>query len=124
LNGKNERTGVIIVEELLFISRKMAESEDLDYIVDAIDRRSALMAEYDRLKANNSYFAEGLEKNRARIKKMVDEIISLDSVTNRTLMELREDVKKHLEGATAKRRVLQYTNSAISTAGSYMDFKK
>jgi phage host-nuclease inhibitor protein Gam len=121
---ERERSGLSIVEELLALTRRMAESDDLDFIVGAIDRRGELMDEYDRLKASNRYFAEAAEKGRPQIKKLVAEIMKLDDIINRKLVDFRESNKQDLQGSVAKNRVLKYTNSAISAAGSYMDVKK
>jgi phage host-nuclease inhibitor protein Gam len=121
---ERERSGLAIVEELLYVTRRMAESDDLDFIVEAIDRRGELMDEYDRLKATNRYFAEAAEKGRPQIRKLVAEIMKLDDIINKKLVEFRESNKQDLQGSVAKNRVLKYTNSAISAAGSYMDVKK
>jgi phage host-nuclease inhibitor protein Gam len=121
---ERERSGLTIVEELLAVTRRMAESDDLDLIVASIDRRGELMDEYDKLKASNRYFAETAERSRPQIKKLVAEIMKLDETINKRLVEFRENNKQDLQGSVAKNRVLKYTNSAISSAGSYMDVKK
>ena len=124
VTAERERSGLSIVEELLTLTRRMAESDDLDFIVEAIDRRGELMEEYDRLKTANRYFAEAAERCRPQIKNLVGEIMKLDDVINKKLVEFRETTKQELQGSVAKNRVLKYTNSAISSRGSYLDVKK
>lgn len=118
------RSGLSIVEELLILTRKMAESDDLNFIVEAIDQRGALMGEYDHLKNTDRLFAESAEQGRPQIKKLVAEIMKLDSIVNKKLVEFRENNQHNLRGSVVRNRVLNYTNSAISAAGSYMDVKK
>ncbi len=120
----HERGALGIIEELLTITRKMSESDDVDYIVEAIDRRGDLMEKYDRLKATNRYFAESIEKNRPQIGKLVTEILKLDEAVNKTLSDWRDLNKHSLESSVARSKVLKYANSSMSSAGSYMDFKK
>lgn len=120
----NERSGLAVISDLLDLTRRMAESEDADFLVDSVERRDKLMDEYDRLKVSSPYAAEAIEKDKPEISRMIAEIIELDKRINQSLNALYTATKHDLEGANAGRKILNYTNNAISASGSYMDYKK
>lgn len=113
-----------IIIELLNITRKMSKSSDPDFLVEAIDKRGELMAEYDRLKASDTQSVASIEKHKAQISDMINEIIELDKKINRTLFSLYQDAKINLKNSNQSNKILNYTNNAISSTGSYMDYKE
>lgn len=123
-NPVKERSGLAIITALLELTRKMAASDDADFLVSSVGKRELLMGEYDRLKASSPYAAEAIEKDKPEISRMIAEIIELDKQINKTLNAFYTMSKHELEGSNTNRKILNYTNNAISASGSYMDYKK
>lgn len=113
-----------IIVELLNLTRKMSKSEDADFLVDAIDKRGELMAEYDALKTSSSDAAALIEKNKPKISEAINEIMELDKKINKSLFSMYHESKTDLQNSTRNNKILNYTNQAISSSGSYMDFKE
>lgn len=116
-----KRTGLEIMADILSVTREMAGSENADFIVDSIDRRERLMAEYDGLKAASP---DSIERDRQKIDRVKAEIAQLDKEVLRTLNKLHSLVKDDLKTTNAQQKVMGYTNQAMSASGSYMDYKK
>lgn len=127
MNGsvKNERTGLEIIAEMLSITRDMSgHLSDADYITDALDRRELLMIEYDAVTGATPYAEERTARDKPEIRRMIGEIMELDKTVNAALCAMRAEVKQEVASSNAQKKVLNYTNQAISASGSYMDFKK
>lgn len=120
-----ERGGLAIVFDLLSLTREMAEKrDDTDFLIESIDARERLMNEYDHLKTANAYAQKALEKDKPQITGMIHEIIELDKTIDASLRAHHEKAKEDLKDSNSLKKVLNYTNNAVSASGSYMDFKK
>lgn len=116
--------GLEMITELLNLTRKMSKSDDADFLIEAVDKRSELMAKYDALKASDPETAAAIEKNKPEISEMINEIIELDKKINKSLFSMYHEAKAGLQNSTKNNKILNYTNQAISASGSYMDFKE
>lgn len=121
MSGDQKRGCLEIMNELLVITREMAGTEDVDILVASIDRRGLLIEEYEQAKAASPE-AEG--KHRQEIGRVKAEIAKLNKEVNKTLQKLYSQAKENLKSSNAQKKVLGYTNQAMSASGSYMDFKK
>ena len=109
-----------LTEELLNLTRQMAlKTDDVDFLLQGVDRRQALMDEFDKTTADDAEC-----RKNAELRRMVDEIISLDKVIGEALIGHREHTKQDVSASNQQKRILSYTNQAISSSGSYMDYKK
>lgn len=124
MRAGNAARGLEIITELLDVTRKMVRSEDADLLADAIDRRGELMAEYDALKASSAEAAAAIEKDKPLISKMINEIIELDKKIDKSLSSMYREAKSDLQNSNKNKKILNYTNQAISPSGSYMDYKE
>lgn len=124
MTAQKTEYGLEIITELLDLTRKMAKSDDTDFLIEAIDRRGELMAEYDALKASSPEASAAIEKNRPDISEMLNEIIELDKKINKSLFSMYHEAKSGLQSSTRNNKILNYTNQAISASGSYMDIKE
>lgn len=115
------RGGLEIMNDILGITQEIAGSEDVDFIIASLDRRGFLMDEYDRVKAASP---ESIKKDRSNIDRVKVEIAKLDSGIGDNLQKLRAQAKQDLESSNTQKKVLGYANQAVSSSGSYMDFKK
>lgn len=121
MTGGKERGCLEIMNELLAITREMAGTEDVDILFASIDRRGLLIEEYEQVKAASP---NAEEKNRQEIGRVKAEIAKLNKEVDKTLQKLYAQAKDDLKNSNAQNKVLGYTNQAMSSAGSYMDFKK
>lgn len=124
MTAQKTSRGLDIITELLDLTRKMANSGDADFLIEAIDRRGELMAEYDALKASGSGASTVTEAHKPEISEMINEIIELDKKINKSLFSMYHEAKTGLQSSTKSNKILNYTNQAISASGSYMDFKE
>lgn len=113
-----------IFAELLNLTRKMAKSTDPDFLIEAIDKRGDLMTEYDTLRASSARAAAVAGSTNPQVAEMINEIIELDKKINKTLFSLYHDAKVNLKTSNQNAKILQYTNQAISSTGSYIDLKE
>lgn len=114
-------SGLDIMRELLKITREMSGSEDTDFLIASLDRRDRLMQEYDSIKAASP---ESIEKDRKEIDLVKFEIMQFDKEVGKTFHKLQSQVKEDLKNNNSQKKVMGYTNQAMSASGSYMDFKK
>lgn len=124
MTAQKTSRGLDIITELLELTRKMANSGDADFLIEAIDRRGELMSEYDALKASNPKAFAVTEASEPEISEMINEIIELDKKINKSLFSMYHEAKTGLQSSTKSNKILNYTNQAISASGSYMDFKE
>lgn len=118
-----ERGGLEIISEILSLTRRMiSKIDDPDFLVESIEKRELLMGEYDRVKVNPSAQA-AIERDKPEIKTIIAEIVELDKKIEKALNVFRNEVKQEVESANMQKRVLGYTNKAISDSGSYLDLK-
>ncbi len=117
-------SGLAIITELLSLTKKMVQSDDLDFLVESIEKREQLMAEYDALKASSPAAADAIKQDKPQISKMMSEMIQLDKKINRVIDRLYDEAKKEVQGSVQNNKVLKYTNQAISGTGSYFDIKE
>lgn len=124
MTAQKTSRGLEIITELLDLTRKMTKSGDADFLIEAIDRRGELMAEYDALKASDPEASAVTEANKPEFSEMINEIIELDKKINKSLFSMYHEAKTGLQSSTKSNKILNYTNQAISASGSYMDFKE
>lgn len=122
-NVRSKRSILAVMTEILTLTRKMAASRDADFLVSAIDDRERLIDEYKHLKADPGA-ADAFERDKPEIDKMTGEIAELNKTIGATLNSLLAEAKLELESSVSRNKVLNYTNNAISSSGSYMDYKK
>ena len=114
------RSAKELIEELLGLTRQMAlKTGDVDFLLQGVDKRQTLMDELDKTTAGNPD-----SRKTPELRRMVDEIISLDKLITDAMINHREDAKKEVSASNQQKRILSYTNQAISSSGSYMDYKK
>lgn len=117
------RNRLDIINELHNITKQMVNRRnDADFLIESVDRRQALMDEYDstqQRKDDPTSYEEQLE-----IRRVVKEIIKLDNIIADALDGHTKEAKKDLADSNKQQQVLQYTNQAMSASGSYMDYRK
>lgn len=121
---RGERSGLAVMAEMLELTRKMAASGDADFLISSIDKRQSLIDEYELLKAPGSPATAELERDKAEIGRIKGEIVELDKKIDVSLKSMMSQTKAELENSVSNAKVLNYTNNAISSSGSYMDYKK
>lgn len=122
-NAVNLRSKLEIVTEMLELTRRMLEKrEDADFLIESIDKRQEFMDEYDQLTVSAG--GDLTAKEQDEIKRMIQEIIILDKTVNSALNRHMIVSKDALANSNNQKKVLAYTNSALSSSGSYMDYKK
>lgn len=120
----SERSGLELVQEMRKLTKEMFnKSEDAEALTALIEKRGALMEDYDRLKATNPRAAAAMEKDKNKIKKILEEMRELDKGVNASLEKMHAEAKLDLESTTSNQKVLGYTNQAIASSGSFMDIK-
>lgn len=120
-----DRNGLEIITEMLALTREMSyKTDDADFLLASIERREQLMQEYDAVTSATLYAKEDAGRDKPEIKHMIDEIIELDKTINASLLSMRNEAKQQVTSSNIQKKVLNYTNQAISSSGSYMDFKQ
>ena len=113
-----------IIDEMYRITVEMTcKLDDADYLTEGIDRRQELMDEYDRRRENGEVlFATRQEQEQSA--NAVAQITQMDKTIYSAIEKLRDEAKGNLSASQSNRKVLGYTNQAMSGTGSYMDIKK
>jgi hypothetical protein len=120
----NQRTAAEIVDELYRITVEMTcKPGDADFLIESIDKRQELMDEYDR-RRNSGEVMFATKQEQEQSAGTIAKIAELDKSVFGALEKLRDETKQKLKTSQANRKVLGYTDSAMSGPGSYMNIKK
>lgn len=119
------RTKLAIITELHELTKMMFDNcEESDFLILSVEKRQDLMDEYDALDLYHRDQAAPTENEQKKIKELAQETIKLDSTINDALNKHKIASKESLATNTAKQKIMGYTNQALSSSGSYMDYKK
>lgn len=117
------RSKLAIIKELHALTKGMvARKNDADYLILSVEQRQDLMDEYDLL--DNSGGEGESPDDPAEIKRLIQEIIGMDSTISAALEQHKIESKSDLANSNTQQKILGYTNQAMSTSGSYMDYRK
>lgn len=112
-----------IITTLYHLTCEMSERcNDADFLIQAVDKRQELMDCYNNITADE--IDAPTEQSLLEIKRMVREIIRMDVTISATLEKHKSQAKGSLASSTNQNRMLGYVNQAVSSSGSYMDYKK
>ena len=118
------RSAAELIDELYRITVEMTcKLDDADHLVESIDKRQELMDEYSRRRENGEV-SFATEAEQKRVAGVIAQISEMDKDIYSALEKLRDETKEKLGAAQSNRKVLGYTDSAMSGPGSYMDIKK
>jgi len=81
------------------------------------------MDEYDRRRESGEVLLATKEEQEQSAG-IISQIAEMDKAVYSALEKLRDETKGKLSASQTNRKVLGYTNSAVSGLGSYMDYKK
>ena len=119
ITAADERTGRMIITDLYNLTSSMArQSSDPDFLMEGVEKRQALMDEYDAWRALHP------DEDITEIKQMVKEILVMDKKINAALGTLRNSAKDQLTEAQSRQKAMSYAVGNVSSSGSYMDYKK
>lgn len=118
-SAAQDRTGLLIITDLYNLTTRMSrQTNDPDFLVESVEKRQALMDEYDAYKADHP------DEDITEIKKLVKEIIAMDKKISSSLTYHQNDVKRKLSESQNKQRVMGYGNQGTSSSGSLMNYSK
>lgn len=122
MNQEHSRSRPEIMRELLALTKDMAnQRNDEDFLIASVDKRQALIDEFDRMEQEDSALPDDM---RDKIRAMASEAVALDRIIASALEDHYKRIKDNLTSNTQQQRLLNYTNHAMSSSGSYMDYKK
>lgn len=111
-----------IMRELLAVTTEMIQKpDDVEFLLSSVDRRQALIEEFELEQKRNASLAPA---DLAEAKRLAQEVVALDKDIAVTLEAHRDTAKTDLTASNHHQRVLGYVNKALSSSGSYMDYKK
>lgn len=125
MSAETPRTKLAIMTELYKLTKMMvANQKDADFLILSVEKRQDLMDECDAFDLYHPDAATQTEADQLEFKRMLQEIIKFDATITEALKKHRTESKASLVTSTAQQKVLGYTNQAMSSSGSYMDYKK
>lgn len=118
------RSRLMIMRELLALTKEMdARAADEDFLIGGVQKRQNLIEEYDSVREDGAI--PPIEPGeRAEIKKIAGEIVEMDARISEALQKHKAQAKSDLTQSNNQQKVLGYVNQALSSSGSYMDYKK
>ncbi|MDR2908395.1 MAG: hypothetical protein LBU86_00730 [Oscillospiraceae bacterium] len=118
------RDGAAIIADLHLLTIRMAEQRhDADFLTDGVEKRQALIDEYQRWAGKHPEARTAFERT-AEAKQAVEKILSMDQVITRALTEFKAEAQQNVKNANAQKKVMGYLGGSISASGSYLDMKK
>lgn len=125
MNQQNHpRSRLDFLKQILDLTNRMTPQKDnVDFLLQTIDQRQELMDEYDRRQKQGD-FPPKTPEEKAQLQAVAREILELDKALATTLNAHKEEAKEQLSASNSQKKVLGYINQAISSSGSYMDYKK
>lgn len=123
-DAHHARGKLAIVADLFEITRRMTEQiENADFLIFSVEKRQDYINEFDML-GNNPVEEELSPQDEVEIGKMIQEMIGMDVTLTKALEGHKTEAKAALATSNNQKKVLGYMNQAISSSGSYMDYKK
>lgn len=123
-NAAGGRSRMDILADLLELTRAMLQKcQDADFLIASVNRRQELMDEYDELGSKDPESAESFSLS-PQAKGIAEEIISMDKTIQAALEKHRVQAKSDVAASNNRQKVLGYVSNAISSSGSYMDYRK
>lgn len=114
------RSKIEIMSQLHNLTKEMVDKkDDADFLIASVEKRQDLMTEYDQVVAMK--LEDGSDADA--IKRLVKDVIKMDQGIAVALTRHRDQSKQELSRSNNQQKVLSYTNQAMSTSGSYMDFR-
>lgn len=118
MTAANERDALAIIQELYTLTEAMVQrTDDPDFLAESVERRQALMDEYD------AYAKDHPELDKSSLKKLVSEILAMDEKINSSLIALKGVTKRKLMETKNRQRAMEY-GSNTAAAGSFMNYSK
>jgi len=112
----------IMSDMLAFTHEMILQKNDSDIVIGIIEKRSLLIDEFDALR-KNAPDAE-LLRIKPELRRMANEMLKMDIEIIETLESMKESAKQNLKDSTQQNKILKYANKAVSSSGSYIDFKE
>lgn len=117
------KDGRKLIEELYLLTDSMVgQIHDADFLLAGVEDRQRLMDEYDAWAKQNQDAHAALTTD-PQVRKSVDKILSLDQSIIKAMEEFKKEVQRDVSASSAQQKVMGYLSNAISSSGSYMDFK-
>ena len=118
------RAGLEILTDLLELTRSMLlKRQDANFLLESVDQRRLFMDEYDAFALQHPQEAVRIA-SAPETKAVLEDIISMDVSIRKALEQHKADAKADVANSTSQQKVLGYVANAISSTGSYMDYKK
>lgn len=124
MNPQCPRGFSTILDELYQLTNQMAEQRhNPDCLIECVEKRQALMDEYDALALAHPEEKVAFEQGTAA-RELVAKMLTMDRVVAKALEEHKASAHKDVASANAQQKVLDYLGKAHSSGGSLMDYKK
>ena len=112
-----------IMTDMLEHTREMlSQKDDADLVMDTIEKRSVLISEFDALIKNTP--ADEFALLKPELHSMANEMLKMDGEIMASLQAMKESAKQDLKDSTQQNKVMGYASKAISSSGSYLDYKE
>ena len=112
----------IMSDMLAFTHEMISQKDDYDVVMGIIEKRSLLIDEFDALRKK---VPDGeFDRVTPEIRRMANEMLEMDVEVGKTLESMKEGAKQDLKDSTQQNKILNYANKAVSSSGSYIDFKE
>lgn len=114
-----ERNATSIMTQLHQLTREMMKKkDDADFLIKSVEDRQSLINEFEPMRSDLT------EDEMNAMRTTIQEILEMDRSINAALENHRDTVKSQLKQSAGQQKILSYTNKALSSSGSYMDYKK
>ena len=114
-------TGIELIRAIHEVTLSMlGEKDDVDFVNTQLDKRQKLMDAFDSLSVEGVPVFVSLDDQKTA-NLLVKEVIKMDEKIFELLTDTRNEVKGKLTTSQNSQTVLNYTNKALSSSGSYMD---
>ncbi|MGI6403296.1 MAG: hypothetical protein ACOX0K_03545 [Oscillospiraceae bacterium] len=113
-----------ILDDIYHLTNQMAEQRhDPDFLIEGVEKRQALMNEYDALALVYPEERKAFEQDpisRDRVAKM----IAMDRAVAKALEEHKASAHQDVAAANARQKVLDYLGKSHPSGGNLMDYRK
>jgi len=114
-----------ILDDIYHLTNQMAEQRhNPDFLIECVDKRQALMDEYDALALVYPEEKKAFEQNPAA-RDRVAKMLVMDRAVAKALEEHRSSAHQDVASANARQKVLDYLGkSHYPSGGTRMDYRK
>jgi len=112
----------IMSDMLAFTQEMVSQKDNAELVMDMIEKRGVLIHKFDALMKDTP--ADEFERLKPGLRRMAQQMLEMDSEIMVSLQAIKESAKQDLKDSAQQNKVMNYASKAISSSGSYIDYKE